>query len=356
MFKRLSLCLSAIISVLVVVPSVGPAFAQETFYKGKSIRFIVNFTAGGPTDVFARLIAKYLPNHTAGSPTVVVQNMGGAGGVIGGNYVYEAAKPDGLTVGVFSGMYLPQLLAGSGVRFDLNNMPIIAGAAETSVVYIRADTGVKTASDLLKPSKPIAVGGFTRESNKDLALRMALDLLGVRYRYVTGYAGVPELRVAIQRGEINYTSESLTGYTTGGVLLVREGAVVPLYQEGLLGPDGDIVRDRRSDLPSFNEFFRKALGKDPSGPLWEAFKISGGSRSMLRFIAVPPKTPTEPVQILRRAFRDTFEDPEFKAESERVLRFQLVTFVGEEAEKVNAAVFRAATGPAREALKKMTQE
>jgi len=293
---------------------------------------------------------RYLPESK-----FVVRNMPGAGHVIGLNAVY-AAKPDGLTVGVFSGMYLPQILGGSGVRFDLNNMPVIAGAAETSVVYIRADSGVKTASDLLKPSKPVAVGGFTRESNKDLAIRMALDLLGVPYRYVTGYKGVPELRVAIQRGEINYTSESLTGYTTGGTLLVREGTVVPLYQEGLLGPEGDIVRDRRSDLPSFNEFFRKAVGRDPSGPLWEAFKISGGSRSMLRFIAVPPKTPTEPVQILRKGFRDTFEDPEFKAESERLLRFQLVTFVGEEAEKVNAAVFRAATGPAREALKKMTQE
>lgn len=356
MFKRVSLRLAAIMLVLGLVSRVEPTFAQEPFYKGKSIRFIVNFTAGGPTDVFARIIAKYLPKHTAGSPTVIVQNMGGAGGVIGGNYVYEAAKPDGLTVGVFTGPYLPQVLGGPGVRFDLKNMPIIAGAAETSVVYVRADTGVKTASDLLKPAKPIVVGGFTRESNKDLAIRLALDLLGVHYRYVTGYAGVPELRVAIQRGEINYTSESLTGYATGGVLLVREGAVVPIYQEGLLGPDGDIVRDRRSDLPSFNEFFRKATGKDPSGPLWEAFKISGGSRSMLRFITVPPKTPAEAVQILRRAFRNTFEDPDFIAESERVLRFQLVTFVGEDAEKVNAAVFRAATGPAREALKKMTQE
>jgi len=356
MFERVSLRLAAIVLGFVLVPRVEPVFAQQPFYKGKSIRFIVNFTAGGPTDVFGRLIAKHLPKHVPGEPSVIVQNMGGAGGVIGGNYVYEAAKPDGLTVGVFSGMYLPQILGGSGVRFDLNNMPVIAGAAETSVVYIRADSGVKTASDLLKPSKPVAVGGFTRESNKDLAIRMALDLLGVPYRYVTGYKGVPELRVAIQRGEINYTSESLTGYTTGGTLLVREGTVVPLYQEGLLGPEGDIVRDRRSDLPSFNEFFRKAVGRDPSGPLWEAFKISGGSRSMLRFIAVAPKTPTEPVQILRKGFRDTFEDPEFKAESERLLRFQLVTFVGEEAEKVNAAVFRAATGPAREALKKMTQE
>ncbi len=153
----------------------------------------------------------------------MVQNMAGAGGIIGANYVYEIAKPDGLTIGVFSGMYLPQILGGAGVRYDLNKMPIIAGAAETSIVYIRADTEVKTPADLLKPAKPIVLGGFTSENNKDLALRLAFDLLGVPYKYVTGYAGVAELRVAIQRGEINVTSESLTGYNTGGSFMVSEG-------------------------------------------------------------------------------------------------------------------------------------
>ncbi len=354
MFKKVSCFFLAFLFCRGFVSST--ALAQEPLYKGKTIRFIVNFTAGGPTDVFARLIARYLPRYVPGNPTVVVQNMGGAGGIIGANYVYEVAKPDGLTVGVFSGMYLPQILGGSSVRYDLNNMPIIAGAAETSVVYIRADAGVRTAADLLKPSKPIVVGGFTRENNKDLGLRLALELLQVPYRYVTGYAGVAELRVAIQRGEINYTSESLTGYTTGGTLLVKEGVVVPLYQEGLLGPEGDTVRDPRSDLPSFRELFRTVKGSDPSGPLAEAFKISGGSRTMLRFITVAPKTPSKLVEILRSSFRQTFEDPEFKAEAERVLRFQLFTYVGEEAEKVNAAVFRAAAGPGQAALKKLTQQ
>ncbi len=355
-FKRLYGLFGATVIAAALTQAIAPAFAQEPPYKGKTVRLLVNFTAGGPTDVLARLIARYFPKHVPGSPTVIVQNMGGAGGIIGANYVYEVAKPDGLTVGVFSGMYLPQILGGSTVRYDLNSMPIIAGAAETSVVYIRADAGVKAPEDLLNPAKPIVAGGFTRENNKDVSLRLALDLLGVRYRYVTGYAAVPELRVAIQRGEINYTTESLTGYNTGGVLMVREGVVVPLYQEGLLGPEGDTVRDPRSDLPSFKEVFRKIKGSDPSGPLAEAFKITGGSRSMLRFITVPPKTPAELVQILRRAFRDTFEDPEFKADSDRVMRFQLMTYVGEEAEKVNAAVFRAATIPAREVLKKMVQE
>ena len=158
---------------------VQPVLAQEPFYKGKSLRLVVNYPAGGATDVVARLLAQYLPKHIAGNPAVVVQNMPGGGGNVGANYVYEVAKPDGLTVGVFSGGYLPQVLGGSGVRFDLNNMPMIAGVGETSVVYIGADTGVKNPADILKPSKPIVIGGFTRESNKDLALRIALELLGV---------------------------------------------------------------------------------------------------------------------------------------------------------------------------------
>lgn len=330
--------------------------AQEPFYKGKSIRFLVNYPAGGATDVVARLVAKHLSKHIAGNPTVAVQNMPGGGGNVGANYVYEVAKPDGLTVGVFSGGYLPQILGGSGVRFDLNQMPIIAGVGETSVVYIGADTGVKRPADILKPLKPITIGGFTRESNKDLALRMALELLAVPYRYVTGYTGEADLRLAVQRGEINYTSEGLTGYTQGGALMAKEGVVVPLYQDGLAGPDGDIVRDPRAELPTFREFFKTIKGAEPSGPLAEAFKISGAVRSMGRFVVAPPKTPATLIDILRKGFRDTFENPEFKAESERALRFQLVSFVGEDAAKVNAAVFRAASGPVRDALRKMTQE
>src|SRR5512145_1117570 len=331
MGKRIFPLSAAFFYLLLLQAGISNAQAQEPYYKGKTVRFLVNFSAGGPTDVFARLIARYFPKHIAGNPAVIVQNMAGAGGIIGANYVYEIAKPDGLTIGVFSGMYLPQILGGSGVRYDLNKMPIIAGAAETSIVYIRADTEVKTPTDLLKPAKPIVLGGFTRENNKDLALRLAFDLLGVPYKYVTGYAGVAELRVAIQRGEINVTSESLTGYNTGGILMVRDGTLVPLYQEGLLGSGGDTVRDTRSDLPSFPEFFRKVKGTDPSGPLADAYKISGGSRSMLRFITVAPRTPDDLLQVIKKTFRDTFADPEFKAEAERMLQFQPLTFVGEEA-------------------------
>lgn len=329
------------------------AFAQEP-YKGKTVRLIINFTAGGPTDIFGRIVARYLPKYIPGQPTLVVQNMGGAGGIIGANYVYEVAKPDGLTVGLFSGMYMQQILRASGLRYDLTKMPIIAGAAETSVQFVRSDTGVKSASDLLKSLKAIRVGGFGKENTKDLGLRLALEILGVPHSYVPGYPGAAEIRLAIVRGEVNYGSESLAGYNAAVVPLVREGIMVPVFQEGLLGPDGDSMADPRTDVPDFKAAFTKAKGKAPSGPLWEAFKIILGTRSMLRFIAVTPGTPPRLVEILRGAFRQTFEDPEFKAESERTMRFQPKTFIGEEAEKVNVSVFRAATGPALEVLTKMS--
>jgi Tripartite tricarboxylate transporter family receptor len=234
--------LATVISLSLCMP-LQLLLAQEPSYKGKSLRFLVNYPAGGATDVVARLVAKYLSNHIAGNPTIVVQNMPGGGGNVGANYVYEVAKPDGLTVGVFS------------------------------------------------------------------------------------------------EG-----------------LMAREGVVVPLYQDGLAGPDGNIVRDPRAELPTFREFFKAVKGAEPSGPLADALKISAAVRSMGRFVVAPPKTPATAVEILRKGFRDTFENPEFKAESERVLRFQLVSFVGDDAAKVNAAVFRAATGPVRDVLRKMTQE
>src|SRR5262245_59547398 len=139
--QRFAVFLVLVIGLSLCVAS-HSVFAQEPFYKGKQLRLLVNYPAGGATDVVARLTSKYLSKHIPGNPTVVVQNMPGGGGNVGANYVYEVAGADGLTVGVFSGGYLPQILGGSGVRFDLNNMPMIAGVGETSVVYIRSDTGV----------------------------------------------------------------------------------------------------------------------------------------------------------------------------------------------------------------------
>jgi tripartite-type tricarboxylate transporter receptor subunit TctC len=93
--------------------------AQTNFYEGKTIRFIVGFSAGGGYDTYTRLIARHLGKHVPGNPVFVVDNMAGAGSLISANYIYKVAKPDGLTIGHFiGGLFLQQLLGKPGIEFD----------------------------------------------------------------------------------------------------------------------------------------------------------------------------------------------------------------------------------------------
>ena len=331
--------------------------AQEPFYKGKTLRLLVNYPAGGATDVVARLISRYLGKHIAGNPTVAVQNMPGGGGNVGANYVYEVAGRDGLTVGVFSGGYLPQILGGSGVRFDLNSMPMIAGVGETSVVYIRADTGVKGAAgnsqtDKTDRHRRIHPREQQRSGAPPHGARSARRALPLRDRLRRR----GRLRLAVQRGEINYTSEGLTGYTMGGALMAREGIVVPLSRR--FGRDPMAIsfaicaptcrRSRNSFAPRRKPISRDLWPTLSRFPVRCAVSVGLSSRHLRRR--------RRPSRRCAKVFARPLTMLNSKRRRKRPSRFQLVSFVGEDAARVNTAVFRAATGPVRDALRKMTQE
>ena len=95
-------------------------FAQESFFKGKTIRVVVGFAAGGGFDTYSRAIARYWGRHIPGNPAIIVENMAGAGSLIAANHVYKVARPDGLAVGNFSGggLFMQQLQGGAGIEFD----------------------------------------------------------------------------------------------------------------------------------------------------------------------------------------------------------------------------------------------
>src|SRR5262245_7109107 len=110
---------AAILLGLILIGRVDPVFAQASFYEGKTIRFIVGFSAGGGYDTYTRLIARHMGKHVPGNPVFVVENMAGAGSMISANYIYKVAKPDGLTIGHFiGGLFLQQLLGKPGIEFD----------------------------------------------------------------------------------------------------------------------------------------------------------------------------------------------------------------------------------------------
>ncbi len=194
--------LVASVVALFVFSGYSPASADEPFYAGKRLNILVNFAVGGPTDLEGRLFAKYISRHIAGQPSILVQNMDGAGGVVGAKYLGEVAPKDGTYVGYFTGTGFIYALDPSRFRADFRTYGFVAMQGGTTIHYVRTDVppGMNDPTDIVK-AQGVVGGGLSAETSKDLRMRLGLDMLGVPHKYVTGYrssaggaAGVPEKR------------------------------------------------------------------------------------------------------------------------------------------------------------------
>jgi tripartite-type tricarboxylate transporter receptor subunit TctC len=281
----------------------------------------------------------------AGNPTIVVQNLSGGGGVTGINYLGERAKGDGLTLGYFTGPYNHQMMKSSTLRIDLMKVPFIASVQGVTVCYIRADVppGIRKATDIVKAER-FRAGGLSFDSNKDLRFRLAFDVLGVKYDYVTGYNSSNDARLAVQRNEIQYHDENIPGYR--GVVepqLVKAGIVTPLYYHDVIAPDGTMRKSPDyPELNSFTEVYTQIFGKAPTGIKYEALKAANmASQNLNRVALLPPNSPKESILAMRQAFSTLANDEEFIAEAKKVMRFQPRFEVGEDGEKLREKVLRA---------------
>jgi tripartite-type tricarboxylate transporter receptor subunit TctC len=302
------------------------AAAQEPYYKGKRLTVLINFAAGGPTDIEGRLFAKYLARHIPGRPNVIVQNMDGAGGVIGAQFVGEVAPKDGTVMGYFAGTSWVYVSDPERWRVDFKAYEFIAYQPGTTVHFVRTDVapGLKTPADIVK-AQGLVAGGLSIDTSKDLRLRMGLDMLGVPFKYVTGYRSSAPARVALQRGEINMFSESPPSYRALVVpALVDNGQVIPVWWDDVQA-EGEPSPQKQMEglsVPSFPQLYRQLKGTKPSGPLWDAYKTIYDINSTLqRLIALPPGAPRPAYDALRQAIEALNNDKEFAAEAMKVIQF-----------------------------------
>ena len=323
-------------------------FAAEPFYQGKTLRVIVASAAGGGSDIVARLIMRHLPRLIAGNPTIIVENMPGAGEIVGTNYVYGKAKADGLTALFATGTPINQLIEMPGIEFDVTKMPIVGGSSESVAAFVRTDkTGVKSARDLLNPKGPIVIGGSGYGSIKDVSMLAAMNLLGVKSpTYVTGYGGAGPIRLAYERGEVNFTQETAVGISRSVMPWVREGWTSMLYQVGFLDGKGNVAKDPvwkelGIDAPSVAEVYRTIYGRDAAGPAWEAEKALIGGYSLTRMMALAPNTPPALVAELRKAFRAMGQDQGFLTEWTKSQGSPPRLVPGEEAGAIAASILKA---------------
>lgn len=313
--------------------------AEKTpFYQGKTINVIINFAAGGPTDIESRVFARHLPKHIPGNPTVTVQAMGGAGGLTAVNYIGEVAKPDGFTAAYFTGSLFQHQIKDPALRVDISKFGFITGVHGVTVSYIRSDVapGIKKPSDFMKAQK-FRAAGLGISSSKDVRFRLSFDILGLKYDYVTGYNSSSDARLAVQRNEAQYHDETLPSYRSQvEPQMVKTGMVTPLYYTDLVAPSGEILVSRDvPELQPFSYYYREVFGKPPSGIKYEALKAANmSSTNMTRMFLMPPKAPAELVAILRKAFDALSKDQDFLVDAINVMRFQPRFEVGEAGERM----------------------
>jgi tripartite-type tricarboxylate transporter receptor subunit TctC len=310
-------------SVLAALALPVAAHAQQPFYAGKKLTILVNYDVGGATDLEARLVARHIGKHIPGSPTIIVQNMGGAGGLIGAKYLGEVAPRDGSMVGYFTGSTQRYVSNPERFKVDFRTYEFIAVVPSGRIHFMRTDVrpGIKAATDVVK-GENIIVGGLQRDGPKDMSMRLTLDMLGANYRYVTGYNSSSRAMIALFRGEISYYADSPPLYRSKIQPLVDKGELIPtFYDPGFDGANFSVPTFMKglSILP-FHELHRKIKGKMPSGPMWEAYKsILLVNGQMYRLMTLPPGAPQAAVTALRQAIQKTEKDPAYIAEAQKAM-------------------------------------
>jgi tripartite-type tricarboxylate transporter receptor subunit TctC len=330
--------LVAALAILFAAVSSGGALAQ--FYKGKTITMIINYPAGGPTDIEGRIVAQHLPAFIPGSPTIVIKNVGGAGGLIGTNQLAEAA-PNGDTMGFFTLDVVAQIVGNPALRVGYENFIMIAAVESPLVVYARKDTppGLKVATDIMKAAEFKALS-LNAQSSNTINQALSLDLLGVKYQAVPAYRGLKEVETAILQNIGQLANSSLSGWS-GSIEPTMGTVVLPLWQLAPRGKDGSYPRSvALPGLPTFEEFYASVNGgKKPSGFLYEVLRASSDSLvAMFRTALMPPKTSGEAVAIMRTAFVEMWKNPDFIRDYSKVLKTEPIFVSGEDAQATVAAL------------------
>jgi tripartite-type tricarboxylate transporter receptor subunit TctC len=311
---------------------------SEPFYQGKSFSVLVNLSAGGPTDTEARLLARHIGKHIAGNPAIVVRNMTGAGGIVAANWLGQVAPNDGLTMGFFSSIPSSSASAIPSLKIDITKLGYVGTGSGVSVTYARKDTGGGIASpDDLASRKEVWVGGLAVDSDKDLRLRLQLEMLGVNIKYVTGYPGAGDIRLALQRGEVQMTSESLPSYRSAvEPALVDKGAVIPIWFDNASEATNPHPHEAQGiAATTYYEYFKRVKGKPPAGELWDAFDTMNTlSRGFERLLVMAPNTPKEALDAVKQALVDLRSDEEFKRDSIAMMKFTPNYDVSAEVEKI----------------------
>jgi len=334
---------------LVLVGPVKYLHAQDLPFKDKPVRIIVGFPSGGGSDAEGRVLARHLGKYIPGNPTLIVQNMPGAGGMVASNWFEELAKPDGLTLYycVGSTAVTQQVFAAEGVKYDLRGWEILGSVDRgTSVVLIRPDK-LERLTNREKP--PLGIGARTGDDAWSTIFLWGAEYLNWNVRWILGYRGGGELRLAFERGETDL-------YATGNLQTLREliGTGFRAFtQQGKFTAAGSFRRRPEfPDVPTFEELIGN---RRPTGDAWAAFVTWAGSDDAGRPLFAPRNTPRQIVQTLRDSFSKLEADKQFISELKKVGGEDAALLSAKEVEPIMRQLLKVSPG-IQEVIKVMTKK
>jgi tripartite-type tricarboxylate transporter receptor subunit TctC len=278
-------------------------------FKGKTIRLIIGTSTGGGVDLYGRLVAQFLGRHLPGEPTVVPQNMPGASSVVAANYVYNMAKPDGLTLGALQGgAFFDQILGRDTAKFDWAKFTWIGSPERLEAqLYMRADSPYKTLEDIRRATEAPRCGGAGTGATGYFVPKVLEETLGLKFKTVTGYQSGGEIDIAVERGELHCRAFDIGSFVGRDPTRTwfKNGYVKSLIQTGR-------KRDARlGDVPTLYELMDKQKTPDALRRMATVVLSSGGFG---RPMVAPPGMSAELARTIRAGYEKMLKDPEFIAE------------------------------------------
>src|SRR5580704_13126712 len=276
------------------------------FYSGKNVQLVIGYAPGGGYDIYARALARHMARHIPGNPSIVVQNMPGAGSIKAANYLYNIAPKDGSAFGGFSrGAFLDPLLGrGEGVQYAAAKYGWLGSISnEVGVCAFRSDSGVATWRDM--QTKSYVIGSTGAGADSDVFPIVLRKMFGLPFKVVTGYHSAADVVLAITRKEV----DGRCGWSWSSMMAWNKD----MFQSKAIIVALQLASQKLAELPDTPSIVEVARGADQQA----ALKLILSRQMIARPYVAPPGIPPERLKALRAAFDATMKDPEFLADAQR---------------------------------------
>jgi tripartite-type tricarboxylate transporter receptor subunit TctC len=299
--------------------------AVAEFYRGKTVRIVVGFSAGGGYDQYSRLIARHLGKYIPGNPAVIVENMAGAGSIIAANHTFNAAPKDATLIGNISGpIILEQLFRNPAVQFDLAKYRYLAvPVSETYVVVVTRKPGVTKFDEVIGPKGKQVIFGAIPGSTVEHGAVLMRDVLGANLRVVSGYKGTADVRMAIDGGEVEGFVNTWQSLKITSMDKFKNGEWLILAQ---------LSEKPVKDLPTPNVPTIPMIAKNDEERQILKFGTSTPNEFGKVYV-LPPGAPPDRAAALEAAFAKALADKELLADADKG-RLEIDPIIGDDIRKL----------------------